>query len=89
MGGIAEQGKGTTGWFYGFSLHNIVNHKSDIVAAKTTSASVHDTKHVAEMAVPSINKLHAVKCYISKALTDDLFHKDITLITNSSFGVEN
>ena len=82
MAGIAQRGKGTMGWFYGFKLHLIVNYKGDIVAAKITPANVHDTKPVAEMTVPSMDKLYGDKGYISKSLTSELFDKGITLITN-------
>jgi hypothetical protein len=41
--GIAQRGKGTVGWFYGFKLHLVVNHHGEIVAAKVTTGNVHDT----------------------------------------------
>ena len=47
---VAQRGKGTMGWFYGFKLHLVVNYKSKIMAAKVKSASVHDTKPVEELA---------------------------------------
>ena len=43
LSGLASRGKGTMGWFYGFKLHLIVNHKGGIVAAKIKPANVHDT----------------------------------------------
>ncbi len=82
MSGIAESGKGTMGWFYGFKLHHIVNHKGEIVAAKITPANVHDTKPIAGMAVDSMDKLYGDKGYLSKAFASDLLDKGITLITN-------
>jgi IS5 family transposase len=54
------------GWFYGFKLHLIVNHQGGIVAAKITSANVHDTKPVADMVFSPMDKLYADKGYISK-----------------------
>ncbi|NQY38187.1 MAG: hypothetical protein HRT37_25255 [Alteromonadaceae bacterium] len=34
--GIAKNGKGTMGWFFGFKLHLIVNHLGDILSVKMT-----------------------------------------------------
>ena len=33
---LAKRGKTTTGWFYGFKLHVIINHKGEIMAIKIT-----------------------------------------------------
>lgn len=49
--GIAQRGKGTMGWFYGFKLHIIVNYKGEIFAEKVTTGNVHDTQPVAELAL--------------------------------------
>ncbi len=49
--GIAQQGKGTMGWFYGFKLHLIVNYLGEIVAAKVATRNVHDTQPVADVVV--------------------------------------
>lgn len=79
--GIAQRGKGTMGWFYGFKLHLIVNHLGEIVAAKVTTANVHDTKPVEELASNLPDKLYGDKGYLSKALEANLFEKGVQLIT--------
>ena len=79
--GIAQRGKGTMGWFYGFKLHLIVNYQGEIVAAKVTTANVHDTKPVALLAQGLTDKLYGDKGYLSKSLETDLFEKGVTLIT--------
>tara|TARA_B110000014_G_C19989540_1_gene512524 strand:+ start:80 stop:964 length:885 start_codon:yes stop_codon:yes gene_type:complete len=79
--GIAQRGKGTIGWFYGFKLHLIVSYRGEIVAAKLTTGNVHDTKPVSELADGLTDKLYGDKGYISKALESDLFDKGVTLIT--------
>lgn len=71
----------TTGWFYGFKLHIIVNYKSEIVAAKVTTGNVHDTQPVAELARGLTDKLYGDKGYLSKALEKKLFDKGVKLIT--------
>ena len=79
--GIAQRGKGTMGWFYGFKLHLIVNYQGEIVAAKVTTGNVHDTQPVKELAEGLTDKLYGDKGYLSKALAADLFEKGVTLVT--------
>ncbi len=79
--GIAQRGKGTMGWFYGFKLHLIVNYRGEIVAAKVTTGNVHDIKPVTELAKGLTDKLYGDKGYLSKALESKLFDKGVTLIT--------
>lgn len=79
--GIAKRGKGTMGWFFGFKLHLIVNHHGEIVAAKLTPGNVDDRQPVRELAAELSDRLYGDKGYVSKALSDDLAEKGITLIT--------
>jgi hypothetical protein len=79
--GIAERGKGTMGWFYGFKLHLVTNYKGEIVDAKLTTGNVHDTKPVIELSRNLSGKLYADKGYISKKLTESLKDKGVDLIT--------
>ena len=44
--GVAQRGKSTMGWFYGFKLHLIINHKGEILATKLTAGNVDDRKPV-------------------------------------------
>lgn len=80
--GIAQRGRGTMGWFYGFKLHIIVNHVGEILAAKITPANVDDRKPVPELAKELSGKLYADKGYISKTLSGGLFDKGVELVTN-------
>jgi hypothetical protein len=79
--GIAQRGKGTMGWFYGFKLHLVVSYQGEIVAAKVTTGNVHDTQPVKELAEGLTDKLYGDKGYLSKALAADLFEKGVTLVT--------
>ena len=80
--GIAQRGKGTMGWFYGFKLHIISNYKGEIVAAQLTTGNVHDTKPVPELASELCGKLYADKGYISKKLKTSLLERGVDLVTN-------
>jgi len=79
--GIAERGKGTMGWFYGFKLHLVTNYRGEIVDAKLTTGNVHGTKPVMALSKRLTGKLYADKGYISKKLTKDLKDKNVELIT--------
>ena len=46
------------GWFYGFKLHLIINHKGEILATKLTAGNVDDRKPVPEMAKDLYGKLY-------------------------------
>lgn len=79
--GIAQRGKGTMGWFYGFKLHLVVNYKGEIVTAKVTAGNVHDTQPVEELARGLTDKLYGDKGYLSKKLETNLSEKGVKLIT--------
>ena len=37
---IAQRGKSSTGWFYGFKLHAVINHRGELLAMKVTAGNV-------------------------------------------------
>src|SRR6201987_4505729 len=47
--GLAERGKTSMGWFFGFKLHLVFNHKREIVALKLTPGNVSDTAPVSAL----------------------------------------
>lgn len=79
--GVAEHGKGTMGWSFGFKLHLIINHLGEIVSLKLTKGNVDDRKPVPDMAASIFGKLYGDKGYISKALSGELWDKGVELIT--------
>lgn len=79
--GIAEHGKGTMGWSFGFKLHLIINHLGEIVALKLTKGNPDDRQPISEMAGSLFGKLYGDKGYISQALTGELLEKGVELIT--------
>lgn len=89
--GIAEVGKSTMGWFYGFKLHIVINDKNEILNFAITQANVDD-----RVALKNENflkavfgKLFADKGYISEKLTQILFVNDIHLINNIRNNMKN
>lgn len=81
--GIAERGKSTMGWFFGFKLHLIINDKGEILSFYLTKGNVDDrnAKAITRMTKEIFGKLFGDKGYISKALSDMLFGNGIQLIT--------
>ena len=81
--GIAEVGKSTMGWFFGFKLHIIINDKGEILSyyLTTGNADDRDMKTITAMTKEIFGRLFGDKGYISKALSDLLFGDGIQLIT--------
>lgn len=80
---VAEVGKSTMGWFFGFKLHLIINDKGEILSFYLTKGNVddRDTKAITTMTREIFGKLFGDKGYISKALSDILFGNGVQLIT--------
>lgn len=79
--GLAERGKTSMGWFFGFKLHLIFNHLNEIVAFKLTSGNVADTSPVPVLTKNLVGKLFGDKGYIGKKLADDLLRRGLALFT--------
>jgi hypothetical protein len=81
--GVAEVGKSTMGWFFGFKLHLIINDKGEILSFYLTKGNTddRDTKTITQMTKEIFGRLFGDKGYISKALSDLLFGNGIQLIT--------
>lgn len=89
--GIAEVGKSTMGWFYGFKLHIVINDKGEILNFAITQANVDDRQPLKnENFLKAVfGKLFADKGYISEQLTKILFISDIHLITSIRNNMKN
>jgi hypothetical protein len=77
----AGRGKSSTGWFYGFKLHLVVNDQGDILSFCITAGNVDDRKPVAKLVKSLTGKLFGDRGYISQKLTKLLASQDIKLIT--------
>lgn len=78
---LAARGKTTMGWFFGFKLHLVFNHKREIVALKLTPGNVNDTAPVPELTKDLIGKLFGDKGYLGKTLAQDLLRRGLALMT--------
>jgi hypothetical protein len=79
--GLADRGKTSMGWFFGFKLHLVFNNLNEIVALKLTRGHVHDTQPVPSLTKNLIGKLFADKGYIGKKLAEALLRRGLALFT--------
>ncbi len=79
--GVAERGKGTMGWFYGFKLHLLVNDRGDILSVKITTANIDDRKPLPDMVKQLWGTLYGDKGYLSQTLKASLAEQGIKLVT--------
>jgi len=89
--GIANIGKSTMGWFYGFKLHIMVNDKGEILDFIITQASVDHRYPLKQenFLKKMFGSLYADKGYISKELTALLFDQGLHLITGLKSNMKN
>lgn len=79
--GLADRGKTSTGWFFGFKLHLVFNHRHEIVAVKLTPGNVSDTAPVPGMVRELTGKLFGDKGYLGKKLAETLLRHGLALMT--------
>lgn len=81
---LANRGKTSMGWFYGFKLHLIINNKKEIMNIKITKGNVFDNKVIDDLAKNLKGKLFGDRGYLSKKeKLKELEKKEIILITKS------
>ncbi|MCQ2217387.1 MAG: IS982 family transposase [Paludibacteraceae bacterium] len=81
--GIAQRGKCSMGWFFGFKLHIVCNEKGEILNYMLTPGDIDDRKPLEYESFMEFiyGKLIGDKGYISKHLFNKLFVDGIQLIT--------
>lgn len=78
---LAQRGKTSLGWFYGFKLHLIVNDRGELVSFCLTPGNVDDRKPVPQLAKALWGKLFGDRGYLAQSLFEQLFAQDLHLIT--------
>ena len=79
--GLAGRSKSSTGWFYGFKLHFVVNDRGEPVSFCLPPANTDDRTPVPFLAKHLFGKLFGDRGYISETLTQRLANQEIELIT--------
>ena len=77
------------GWFFGFKLHMILNHKGEIMALKITPGNEDDRVALASMIKNLKGKCYADKGYISQDLFKKLWEQGLHLITGIRRNMKN
>jgi hypothetical protein len=80
--GIAQRGKSSLGWFYGFKLHLVTNERGELLAVRFTPGNVDDRQPVPQLAQSLFGKLFGDRGYLSQPLFDQLFEHGVQLITH-------
>jgi transposase len=70
--GLAERGKTSTGWFFGFKLHLVINDRGELLSVLLTPGNVDDRKPVPKLVRRLFGKVYGDKGYISKDLYEQL-----------------
>jgi len=88
--GLAQRGKTSTGWFFGFKLHLIFNDRGELLNLMLTPGNIDDRKPVPALVRELFGKLFADKGYISKQLFEELFLTfNVQLITGIRSNMQN
>ena len=87
--GMAKRGRTTMGWFFGFKLHLLINHKGQIMAFRITDGSRDDRKPLEDMTAALQGKIFADKGYVSKWLLERLWQRGLHLVTSIRRNMKN
>lgn len=89
--GLAQRGKSTMGWFYGFKLHFACNEKGEIISFFFSPGNTDDRSvNVFEVLKKKLfGKLYADRGYVSAPLFDMLFNDGIHIVTGIKSNMKN
>ena len=87
--GLADRGKTSMGWFYGFKLHLVVNDRGELLAVRVTPGNVDDRKPVPQLTKTLVGKLFGDKGYLSQPLFDQLWSRGLKLVTPIRKNMQN
>ncbi len=88
--GLAQRGKMSTGWLFGFTLQLIVNDRDELLNVMLTPGNVDDRKPVPKMVRRIFGSLFGDKGYRSKTLRDELLRAfNVELVTGVRATMKN
>ena len=87
--GLAQRGKGSMGWFYGFKLHLVINEQGELLGLTLTPGQVDDRRPVRKLVRELWGKLFGDRGYISQELFEQLWDQDLQLITKLKRNMKN
>src|ERR687886_2469785 len=75
--GLAQRGKGSRGWFYGFKLHLVINEQGELLAFSLTPGNCDDRRPVRKLVRKLWGKLFGDRGYISQDLFEQLWKEGL------------
>jgi hypothetical protein len=88
--GLAGRGKTSTGWFFGFKLHLVINDRGELLNVQLTPGNVDDRKPVPKLVRKLFGKVYGDKGYISQPLYDLLLQTfGVQLVTKRKSNSKN
>ena len=88
--GLAERGKTSTGWFFGFKLHLVINDRGELLNIYLTPGNVDDRKPVPKLLSKLFGKVFGDKGYVSQPLREFLRQTfGVQLITKLKSNAKN
>ena len=88
--GVAQRGKTSTGWFFGFKLHLLVNDRGELLHFALSPGNTDDRRPVPALVKHLFGKLFADKGYVSQPLFRQLLETfGLQLITKLKSNMKN
>jgi len=88
--GWAQRGKTSTGWFFGFKLHLLVNDRGELLNFALSPGNTDDRRPVPTLVKRLFGKIFADKGYVSQSLFRQLLETfDVQLITKLKANMKN
>jgi transposase len=87
--GLAQRGKSSVDWFFGFKLHLVVNDEGELLAVWLTAGNVDDRKPVPRLTRKLFGKLIGDRGYISQKLFEELIGRGLQLVTRIKRNMKN
>ena len=87
--GLAKRGGSTMGWFLGFQLHLLSNHKGQAMAFQVTAGNNDDRQPFEALTAALTGKVFADQGYLSQALLLRLWRQGLHLITSIRHNTKN
>jgi hypothetical protein len=87
---LAQRGKTSLGWFYGFKLHIVINHRGELLTCQLTPGNIDDRRPVPKLAERLWGRLFADKGYLSQPLMRELLQtRGLRLVTHLKRNMAN
>jgi Transposase DDE domain len=87
--GLAQRGKSSMGWFYGFKLHLVINDQGELLALCLTPGNVDDRQSVKKLVRKLWGKLFGDRGYLSQELFEQLWAEGLQLVTKIRRNMKN